>query len=338
MSTNSTKPRDDATGRSAPDSRDPFTRLGWQGIVAQVPESWNLAVVSGDRASGYFRADAPERPRFEVKWWKPTQSVSLNQVLERYVRELQKKSKRSQPRIEAQVGVRLVSRRKMRKPEMLGFTWMGEQTAWGLIWRCDECDRVVMAQVLGASDENIKSLAERVISSMEDHSSDGWDPWGAYGFLYEIPDDFALDTFRLVTGKLEFRFTRGRLKEEFISVCRWGMADVLLKEVALEAWLASSFPERYKDLRMDFTTAPVKGHSGAALLGQPRSVRKRIQERAQSVVRRRSPARFIANAWHCAESNKIFSAECNVRPDDDYRSCPARGQKDGKIFRPGGDK
>jgi len=291
-----------------------FTLLGWQGIVAEVPENWNLAAVSGDRASGYFRADSPDRPRFEVKWWKPSQAVHLQKVLERYIKEMRKKSRRHRKNVEAQIGIRLVSRRRMKKPEMLGFAWRGEECGCGLIWRCGECDRVVMAQVIGTPEENLTNLADRIIGSVQDHSPDGWDLWCAYGFLFRVPNDFALDSFHLVTGKLEFKFIRG---DEFISVCRWAMADVLLKGGNLTSWLNTSYLSRLKNMGVEISTARVKSHAGALLVGKPRSLRAKMQERIGAALRRRSVARIVGHVWHCEKSNKIFAAECRVRLGND---------------------
>lgn len=263
-------------------------------------------------------------PRLEVKWWTPARSVDLKQILDNYLKELQKKSKKNRAPVEFRTDVRLVSRRQLRKAELIGFTWSGHQAAWGVGWRCEDCGRVVVAQVLGAPDENVRPLAEKVVSSMTDHSPDGWDVWGVYGFIFEIPDDFALEKQRLLTGHLEFRFTRGKTKtfgpagEEFITASRWAMANVLLKEEGMDHWLDSTFPSRHKGIAIERKQSPVKEHEGAILAGKTIAIPQKMKANMIRLVKRKSPPKLSANVWHCTTSNKLFAVECNVTPGDEY--------------------
>ena len=45
-----------------------WTTFGWAGITLSIPDSWEIAGISGDQKAGYLRLDDENMPRLELKW------------------------------------------------------------------------------------------------------------------------------------------------------------------------------------------------------------------------------------------------------------------------------
>ena len=75
------------------------TAIGWQGYTINVPEDWTIGAIGGDHMEGYLRIDGTDMPRCEVKWFNRQGPVNLDEVVGNYLKELQKKRRRRDPKV-----------------------------------------------------------------------------------------------------------------------------------------------------------------------------------------------------------------------------------------------
>jgi hypothetical protein len=142
---------------------------GWSGITAEIPEDWNLGAVSGDSKGGYLRFDDDTMSRLEIKWSTGTGFVDLNQVVDKYLRDLQKGRKKDEPEVVVEEDVKLISKHRRRKGGLKSFHWRAEGEGWGAAWICKECGRTIIAQVSsppGTDSEAAQELAAFVLLSI----------------------------------------------------------------------------------------------------------------------------------------------------------------------------
>jgi len=277
-----------------------WTVFGWQGITARLPEDWHLAALGGDRKAGYLRLDDSERPRLEIKW--SDASVDIDKALDKYLQSLGRPARRGR-RVEIDRTARVVSRRAMPKKRIRGFAWREKQAGRGVIWRCDICNRTVIVQVVGSEQEDLQSLAARIIPSMQDHPEEGGETWGLYGFVCRIPEGFRLEKQRLMAGFLELEFSRGK---RHLRVARWGMAEVALAGKSVSEWFEHLNRGR-RDMQGSVSADSRRGEAAARLTGWRRRRGEPLLRLLQ--IGRRRPPEFAAFAWHCAASSRLYLVE-----------------------------
>ncbi len=258
--------------------QSPKAWIGWQGIRLRVPADWTIGQISGDADDGALRIDSANTPRVQVKWKKRGSGVvDIDRTLQDYVNALTKRRKREDAKIDVQLGGKHLSRRKKKKSQLRCFSWRGEQQAYGAAWHCSECDRTVICQVLGHLDEELESLAQEVLLSLEDHPQDGWTMWATYGLECWTPQDFDLADQKLMAGLIELRFA---CETEKIVIRRWGMSDIALRGKDLQQWAKQELVKGLKLYDWSAESTTFRGHSGAedaALLPphRPQAVRQR---------------------------------------------------------------
>lgn len=282
--------------------------IGWQGLTLTVPSDWNIGVIGGDRQAGYLRIDGVTMPRVEIKWQQAGRAgVNLERTLEKFLKGFTKEMSKRKTPVEVRRHVKVISKRRKHKTDILGFAWKADHQGCGVLWHCPECDRIVIAQVLGTLEEDVPRLASKVLSSLEDHGTQEWDTWSVYGLEFQMPQVFLLEKHKLLTGQLELEFT-GK-KTQRIIVARWAMADTLLKEGAFEEWMDYSLRQRHgKEYRFTLKESTTfRGHPALVFEGRIKPITQRIKDAsARFILRRPSPLRRVL-AWHCAPSNKIFA-------------------------------
>jgi hypothetical protein len=289
--------------------------IGWQRITVRVPKDWNLGAIGGDVHSGYFRLDDPERPRLEVKWERPKPgAMDLGRAVERYLKSLRREAKRRRFDIEVQRDTRLLSKRKKRKPMLECFRWQADEQGHGAIWYCEVCDRLVMAQVTGPREENLEPLAREVLLSLEDHSrEEGWDTWGVYELLCQVPSQYALEEQQLKTGMVELLFVAGR---STLRITRYGLANVLLKEVPLSVWCAYQRRREWRRFQVEEEEVGEQPHRVVHFRGRQPGWLPRFRVWLYHRFRQPLPSVLDAVAWECPQSNKIFLIE-HVRDEEE---------------------
>jgi len=293
-----------------PDSEkneETFVPFGWQGVSARVPADWTLGAIGGDYKSGYARLDDAQMPRLELKW--SDQAVNLDRALEKYLAKLGKRGRRSGVRVDDKA--RVLSRRSKPRKKLRGFSWSGRETATGVIWKCDQCGRTLIAQVMDPPGEPDEALVRTVLMSLEDHGQDGRWLWALYGLSLEAPEELRLAGQKLMAGYLELAFAAGRRR---LRVCRWGMADVALADRDLQHWYEVEQVRR-RDVAWDCEPAEVKGHDGLDVSGHRRRYFHGIRRGAERLLRLRIASDFDGRVWHCPESNRIYGVEA-VHHDD----------------------
>lgn len=290
-------------GRKAPAAVELDTLLGWQGITARVPADWNLGALGGDVRSGYLRVDDDRMPRLEIKW--AGGNTNITQALDRYLRQLGKTG-RKQSGIRVQRETRLVSNRQQPGKRLECFSWQGEgKQAHGLIWRCQECRRIVIAQVLGPGGEDLAPLAKGILGSLGDHGSDGWYTWGLYGLTVRVPKEFELTKPKLMSGYLDLQFEAGRRR---LRVTRWGMAQMALGDRSAQHWVELEYLKR-RDVRWAAKRGDDAEHDSALLVGERRRPLHWPRKMVERLLHLGIPINFSGKVWHCEHSNRIYAVE-----------------------------
>lgn len=293
---------------------DEWTIRAWEGVLLHVPEAWDIAAISGDRNQGYMRLDDTENiPRVEVKWQKASGFVNIESVVDGYLNDLKKK-KKGEPEIETNRDCAVVSKRQMRKEDLNCFAWEGEEVEGrGAAWYCEECERVMVIQVMTLPDEKGDVIARRVIGEIEDHPRDGWIVWATYGLQMEVPERFELSNQKLMAGLIELQFAnRG---EEIIGA-RWGMANVALRNRDLKKWAQAEIRGYHKNIKLEFEEGTFRGHPAVEVAGYFSNPLKHIQSFVMHVAGRPYPEAVKGWVWHCENENRIYYAGALL--DDDH--------------------
>ncbi len=283
-----------------------WTVRAWEGVLLHVPADWDIAAISGDRNQGYMRLDDTENmPRVEVKWQKRSGFVSIESVVDGYLKDLTKKRKKGEPEIETDRDCAVVSKRQMRKTDLNCFAWEGELEGRGAAWYCDDCDRVMVVQVMTKPEENGEQIARKVISEMEDHPRDDWIVWSTYGLQMEVPERFDMSSQRLMAGLIELQFADHG--ENVIGV-RWGMANVALRNKDLAQWARSEIRGYHKKIKLDFEETVFRGHPAVQVSGYFSNPLKHIQSFVMHVAGRPYPEAVRGWVWHAENENRIYYA------------------------------
>lgn len=308
-----------------------WTVRAWEGVLVRVPPEWDIAAISGDRNQGYMRLDDQENmPRVEVKWQKSSGFVNVEGVVDGYLKDLQKKRKKGEPEIETDRDCAVVSKRQMRKRDLNCFAWRGEVSGYGAAWYCEECERVMVIQVMARPDEKGEDLAREVIGRMEDHPHDGVVTWSTYGLQMQVPERFEITGQKLMAGLIELRFANAG--EEIVGA-RWGMANVALRNRSLEKWARSEIRDYHKGIKLSFEETTFRGHPAVEVSGVFSNPLKHIQSFAMHVAGRPYPEAVSGWVWHCVDENRIYYAGALL--DADHMEIIERVA--GSIFCPEGD-
>ena len=288
--------------------------VGWDGVTVRVPSDWNIGAISRDQQGGYLRLDDQERPRLEIKWSSSAGFVDLEETVDKYLKQIQRSRKRGQPEIEIDRDVKVISKRKVGKDALETFAWRAEENAYGAAWLCKQCGRVVITQVIGPVDNaKLRQLAEKVIATVTDHPTDGWTTWAAYDFVAQVPEDFALNKQKMMTGLIEFSFVR---ETEKITVARWGMANVALRRRSLDAWAQQQLGKSLRLYGPESESIEYRGHPALALIGKRLPPFQGVQRFFRHLFGRRYADQLRGYVWHCEPENKIYMVHAYLDHDN----------------------
>lgn len=314
--------------------------FGWQGLTAVMPAAWNLAHFGGDAANGNIRIDDEEGPRLELRWQKPNNAVDLDRSIERFLESLAKASKKRGTEFQVDAPPKLVSKTRKRKAQIVQFAWIGDREehaahGCGLAWHCEDCGRVLVAHMTGGGKEKrekTQRLAGEVFGSMECHGSGGWQTWSVFGCRMEVPEEFALSNAKLLTGRLEWEWTRPRKpglfaflgRDERLKLSRYSLAAVLVEHRTLQEWAEANLTDdkiwRWRDWetldagQRQVQPAPIAAAAAAVTgYGLLRDLRLRLRGQLFDVLRRRRPVPPEITAWHDAKENKLWAFSSDLR-------------------------
>ena len=231
---------------------DSWAPFGWQGLTAEAPADWELVGIpkTHDAAEGYLRLDDANQPRLELKWSShPQKKFDIEKTLDDYLSGIRKT-------YEKQIGPIEVRRDQTLIPnsgpdaafhehrEARFFSWRGELRAYGAIWRCALCQRVVMTQVIGPSGgQGTRQQAIRGFRSVQDHPPGPTNLWTAYGLEMDIPRRFRLDKLQLLNGYILFSFTDGSAR---VAVERYGLANQQMKDGDIDGWFRRTYAKQMR--------------------------------------------------------------------------------------------
>lgn len=296
--------------------------IGWQGLLVNVPDTWDLTGFSGDDQTGYVRIDDGEEMAVEVKWAtepKPRKKKEADKKpdvtvrRESYFRLLEKSAKKKK----MEVSTRDTDAPKsVLRPERTatGFTWVADRKAVGAVWHCDTCRRTVIAQVLGSPSGKsaFGTTAEAVLGSLRCHGDDPeWRTWALYDLQTQVPSSYRLESQELMNVYLRLTFAQ---KTARLTVEQWSLANVARKSSYLDVWVASNTksPEM-NGARYTVAEGKAEGHdsivlTGGLAFGLP------MLHAAREALRFQWPAtRFSGVAWECEPANKLFAIS-QMRP------------------------
>jgi len=314
------------------------TVVGWQGIRCVLPPEWSVTGFSLDRENGYLKVDSPGAGTMtvQIRWLNAAAQnrnmPSLYSVLAPKVRKLLRRPEpqKELPKPDLRANLEKILKDTARqskkarasfessvKPEKtegehgertaINFSWHGAGRGQGKIWHCAVCNRVVIAQVVGAAKDQsaMAGIASQLFASLHDHSEDGYDLWALYDLQISIPEDFRLETQKLLSGYLHLAFLRGGEK---IVVDRWGLANMALKKFSVDEWFANNALFGLKRFRREERTTE-QGHPVARYAGRVPMMGRVRALRDWRGSPRRFPTRYEGGVWQCPESNKIYAVQ-----------------------------
>lgn len=310
------------------------TLVGWQGMRCVLPPDWNLAGFSMDRDSGYLRVDSPGTGSItvQVRWLnvaKPQDKTGytllaplfrrvlrrpepvvtapdLRSNLEKLLKETAKQAKKAKSEFKSDIKPEKTEGEEGERTAM-NFSWSGEGRGQGKIWYCAICHRMVIAQVVGLAKEThaIGSIVSQLLGTLQCHSSDGYDLWALYDLQVSIPEDFRLESQKLLSGYLHLEFGRGA---ERITVDRWGLANMTLKRFTLDEWFRNNALVNLTRYRHD-ENGTVNGHVISRYVG-PLAIGGKLRAfREARGSLRRFPSSFEGGTWECEQTNRIYTIQ-----------------------------
>ena len=292
-----------------------WTTFGWAGITLEIPANWELSGLSGDDKEGYLRLDDDEMPRLELKWAQSKKKKpDLGRVLDEYFKLVRKNYKRKEAKLHIQRHVNLIRDESVFEGrEVVSFTWKGDLRANGIIFHCQTCKRITIVQIMGHLKENLRANTVRILQSVQDHPTAQDILWSAYRLSVEVPRRYRLGKHQLLSGYLLFSFADGSRK---ISVERYGVADVTLKEQDLEFWFRAKYAKAIRGYGFEIVSQTDGGDERISLVGEQTRFTDRIPLSpvlaVDKVLRRQVFAIYL---WRCEHSNRIYVVQAVAKRD-----------------------
>lgn len=275
----------------------------------EIPSTWELSALSGDYDNGYIRMDDESVPRMELKWSKSKEKkLDLQKILDEYFKGMRKRLGTSADGLKIKRNIELIKNEDFFKDrDVVFYNWKTDVRANGAIWYCKECKRIVVIQIMGFLKETILNDTIRIIESVHDHPDGQVNLWSAYQLSVDVPRRYQLDKRKLMSGYLMFSFIDG---SRILSVERFGLADVILRDADLQSWFRSYYAKNLRGYGFSFEEDQLLNNEydqKLKLSGQERRFIDKIPFSPlfviDKVMRRKQ---VVAQFWQCKESNRIF--------------------------------
>jgi hypothetical protein len=277
--------------------------VGWKGVTLRAPEGWSPVSVSGEGEHGYLKVVSPDTRYLEVKWEKPRGVVSVPAALERYFDRLRRSARKMRQEIRIRENAGGLAAVRPRSQAPISYTWQADRKAFGCIWHCGACGRLVIAELVGEPGDDLSAAAE-IFRELSDHSEDGWNTWALYGLTVPAPAAYEMEKQVLMTGHQRFSL---RNRGETIHADRWGLAEIALRGTTLQEWFESRESGALQRYAYQVRQTELHGHPALRLTGRDRlafALFKLLRVPATLVWPRFF---FRGYAWHCPQSNRIYS-------------------------------
>lgn len=282
-----------------------WTTAAWHGIALDIPADWSLVGVSGDEKKGSMRIDSPIASAVEVRWssaaGKPPDLMAKGREL---LSNMERGSRKKKIKFTSKI---------REEGDGVTFEWKGDRIGHGRLLCCKQCDRVIVAQVVSAREENVSQVVQTTLGSIRDHRDDGWTDWGLYGLVFAVPKGFRIHKHVLMSGYLSLIF-RGRMRSLIIE--RWGLAETLIGSNDLKTWYKKDVQPDVKGFRFGVAEGEVHEHEGLVVTGRAAGIKQLAKAAALALTLYSNPSRFTGYAWHCKESNRLFSVRASHAPDE----------------------
>jgi hypothetical protein len=305
-----TRVRTPHAGRTTAPS-EPQVTVGWMGVTLTAPEGWSPVSVSGEGSEGYLKVASPDTRYVEVKWNQPKGTLSVPTALEGYFDKLRKAAKRSRQELKLKLKPRGLSAVRPQKQAPIPYSWEADKKALGCIWHCGECNRMVIAEVVGELDDDL-SIAAEMLRGLRDHgetlteddATTRWNTWALYGLTVPAPESYTVEKQVLMTGHQRFRL---RERGSSLQADRWGLAEIALRGATLRQWYESRESGWLSRYAYQVEETELHGHPALRFSGRDRVpfAALKLLKAAQTMT---WPRFFLHGyVWHCTESNRIYA-------------------------------
>ncbi len=283
--------------------------VAWQGVAIQVPEDWSLVGVSGDEKKGYFRVDSPVASAIEVRWSHAAGKAPDLMVKGReFLSSLEKLSRKSKSKFDKSI------KQDKDSEHSVSFSWRADKLGQGKLIYCSQCDRVIIAQIISARDENISHLVPVILNSITDHRDDGWTAWALYGMSFAVPQGYKISKQSLMSGYISLQFKK---HAQLLTIERWGLASTLLSENAIKEWYKKDAVPDIKGYKIGIIDEEVREHEGLKIEGRRAGIKQALKALVHAATLHPHPKYLTGYVWHCEESNRLFSIRSTHSAGDD---------------------
>lgn len=276
--------------------------FAWQGVQMDVPDTWNLGLVSGTYRRGHCRLDDDEVARVEVQWERGRSRVDLEALVREHVARLESAARKKKVPFRSKRDAHVARPQDM---EAVAFEWQSDFHALNLLAFCPECKRVTLVRVMERPGERLRPVAARVFESLRDHGREGVTPWAVYGFRFAVPKQYVLDESKLNLQRIELAFRGGG---EAAWVARSNLAEMQLRDKSLKEWLDANHRKELRQFALETEEETYRGHACVRFSGRSRL------SRIQKVFGR--GLQLEGRLWRCEDSDKLFLARRLGRQED----------------------
>ncbi len=255
-----------------------WRRIGWDGILLQVPADWHPAAVYTD----YLLFEEHYRPVFALKW----QQIKGRFEAEGILKKLQKSLGQAElTPWQPPTGWRPHLKSFIHQ----GFHWQGAGgKGTGLLLYCQESRRALLLQFY-REDEGLLSIFERLLANLQARQQGEKLLWSVFDMAIELPREAQLTEHEFLPGSFRLLFS---LPEGKLTFYRFKPAAELLRKQSLSAFGCkiadgAALEQEENPLQAQWQKNPGPGHHLLARL-------------------RGKPACSTVRLWVLPEKNVIF--------------------------------
>src|SRR5437764_12477766 len=98
--------------------------------------------------------------------------VSVPDALDRYFTKLKRTARRRRGELRIKERPRALAGVRPKEQAPIAYSWEADRRAFGAIWHCDDCHRLVIAELMGQPDDDL-SLAAPLLRGIVEHGKEG---------------------------------------------------------------------------------------------------------------------------------------------------------------------